>query len=151
MKKLFKILGFGLLSVVTFFVAIAAISMIGAVDKEKVFVPYIKAAIPKLTTWDMSEYKALMSEQGLKGATPEQWELYLSLFSKLGTLESVGIPELQSWKTMSGIPKGKTTYAVYLVPLVFDTGSAHVELGIQHNKSKMEFYSVRFLSDLLIQ
>ena len=151
MKKLFKILGFGLLSVVIFFVAIAAISMIGSVDKKEVLVPYIESAIPRLTTWNMSEYKALMTKQGLKGATPEQWELYLKMFSKLGTLESVGVPELQNWRTMSGIPNGKITYAVYLIPLVFDTGPAHVELGLQHNKNKTEINSVRFLSDLLIQ
>ena len=119
MKKLFKILGFGLLSIVIFFVAITAISMIGAVDKEKILIPYIESAIPKLTTWNLPEYKALMSEQGLNGSTPEQWGLYLSLFSKLGALESVGVPELQNWRTMTGIPNGKTTYAVYLVPLEF--------------------------------
>ena len=151
MKKLFKILGFGLLSIVIFFVAIAAISMIGSVDKEEVLIPYIESAIPRLTTWDISEYKTLMSEDGFNGITPEQWDLYLKLFTKLGTLESVGTPELQNWRTMSGIPNGKTTYADYLIPLAFDTGPAHVELGLKHNKNKTEINSVRFLSDLLIQ
>jgi len=151
MKKTFKIIGFGLLSIVIFFIAITAVSMIGSVDKEEVLIPYIKSAMPKLTTWNISEYKALMSEQAINGATPEQWNLYLKKFSKLGTLESVGTPELQSWKTMSGIPNGKTTYAVYLVPLVFDTGDAHVELGLQHNKNRTEINSIRFLSNILIQ
>ncbi len=151
MKKFFKYLGFGLLSVVVFFVGLAIITSIVSVDKEETFPPYISEAVPKLVTWDIDEYKLLMSKQGMEAATPEQWQLYLDLFKKLGHLKSVGEPELQNWKTASTLNDGVTTYAVYLVPLTFDTGEAHVQLGLQHNNDKVKINSVRFLSDVLLK
>ena len=151
MKKFLKYLGFGALSVVIFFIGIAIITSIGSVDKEKTFPPYIAEAVPKLTTWDIEQYKLLMSEQGMSAVSLEQWQLYLNLFSKLGQLEYVGEPALQNWKAASTVSTGNTTYAVYVVPLTFDTGPAHVELGLQHNSDKVEINSVRFLSDLLLK
>ncbi len=151
MKKFFKYLGFGLLSVVVFFVAIIAITSIGGIDKEETFPPYIQETVPKLTTWDIEQYKLLMSQKGMESATPEQWQLYLDMFKKLGQLQSIGVAELQNSRVASTVATGNTTYAVYLVPLSFDTGEAHVQLGLQHNDGKVEINSVRFLSDLLLK
>jgi|TARA_Y100000296_G_scaffold79328_1_gene103094 hypothetical protein len=151
MKKFFKYLGFGFLSVVVFFLAVIAITSIGSIDKEETFPPYIYESVPKLTTWDIEQYKLLMSEEGIGAATPEQWELYLEMFKKLGQLQSVGVPELQNSRVASTVASGNTTYAVYLVPLTFDTGKAHIQLGLQHNDGKVEINSVRFLSDLLLK
>jgi uncharacterized membrane protein len=151
MKKFFKYLGFGILSVIVFFIGVAVIASMGSIDKEETFPPYIADVVPKLTTWDIAQYEALMSQEGLEAATPEQWQLYLDMFKKLGELQSVGEPELQNWRSASTIGTGNTTYAVYLVPLTFDTGDAHVQLGLQHNDGKVEINSVRFLSDLLLK
>lgn len=151
MKKFFKYLGLGLLSVIAFFIAIAVIISLGSIDKEETFPPYIAEAVPKLTKWDFEQYQLLMSKQGMESATPEQWQLYLNMFKKLGELQSVGEPELQNWRAASTVSSGNTTYANYLVPLTFDTGEAHVQLGLQHNDGKVEINSVRFLSDLLLK
>jgi len=151
MKRFFKYLGFGLLSVVVFFIGIAIITSIGSVDKNETFPPYIAEAIPKLTTWNIEHYRLLMSKQGMESATPEQWQLYLDMFKKLGQLQSVGEPELKNWRAASTVSTGNTTYATYLVPLTFDTGEAHVELTLQHNSEKVEINGIRFLSDLLLK
>ncbi|WP_211224925.1 hypothetical protein [Neptunomonas japonica] len=151
MKKFFKYLGFGVLSVVVFFVAIIVITSVGGIDKEETFPPYIEEAIPKLTTWEIEQYKLLMSKEGMEAATPEQWQLYLNMFKKLGTLQKVGTPELQNSRVASMTSSGTTTYATYLVPLTFDTGEAHVQLGLQHNSETIEINNVRFLSDLLLK
>ncbi|MCC5856146.1 MAG: hypothetical protein JJU10_10800 [Idiomarina sp.] len=92
-----------------------------------------------------------MSKQGMESVTPEQWQLYLDMFRKLGQLQSVGKPELQNWRTTLTLGSGNTSYAVYLVPLTFDTGEAHVQLGLQHKDGKVEINSVRFLSDVLLK
>ena len=151
MKKFLKYLGFGILSVVIFFVAIGIFLSAGSVDKKEVFVPFIKDSVPKLTTWKFEQYKLVMSEKGIEAATPEQWQLYLNKFEKLGTLQSVGEPVLENSKVASTIRTGTTTYAVYLVPLIFDTGEAHVRLGLNHNNGKAKIDSVRFLSDILLE
>lgn len=151
MKTVLKYLGIGALSVVLFFVAIGIFVGVISVDKDKVFLPYIAEAVPKLTTWDIEQYRLLMSEQGMSAVTDEQWQLYLNVFKRLGQLQAVGEPALQNWKAASSVGTGNTTYAVYLVPLTFDTGPAHVELVLQHNNDKVEINSVRFLSDLLIR
>lgn len=151
MKKFLKYLGFGILSVVAFFIGIAVIASIGSVDNEETFPPYIAESVPKLATWDIEQYKLLMSKQGMESVTPEQWQLYLDMFRKLGQLQSVGKPELQNWRTTLTLGSGNTSYAVYLVPLTFDTGEAHVQLGLQHKDGKVEINSVRFLSDVLLK
>lgn len=151
MTKFFKYIGFGFLSVVVFFIAIAVITSINTVDKEQVFEPFISNAMPKLTTWNKAEYKDLMSEQGFTGASEEQWDLYLAKFSQLGKFQSASKAELQHWKTISPIGKPSITYAVYLVPVSFDTGLAHVELGLQVSEGNVEINSVKFLSDLLMR
>ena len=57
MKKFFKYLGFGILSVVIFFIGIGVVASINTVDKEAVFEPFIVKAIPKLTTWEVTPFK----------------------------------------------------------------------------------------------
>jgi len=151
MKKLFKYLGFGILSIIVFFIGIIIITSIGGIDKEETFPPFIQEAIPKLTTWEIEKYQLLMSKDGMESTTPIQWQLYLDNFKKLGTFQKMGTPELQSSRVVSTTSSGTTTYAVYLVPLTFDTGDAYVELGLQHNNEKTEIYNVRFLSNLLLE
>ena len=151
MKKFFKYLGFGVLSVVVFFVAIFAIASIGGVDTEDTFPPYIEETVPKLTTWNVEQYNLLMSQQAKESATSEQWQLYMDMYTKLGELKSIGLPELQNSEVEFNLVTGRTTYVVYLVPLSFDTGEAHVQLGLLHNDGSIEINSVRFFSDLLFK
>ncbi len=151
MKNIIKYLGFGLLSVVIFFVAIISITSIGGIAKEEAFPPYIQEAVPKLTTWDIEQYKLLMSKQGMASATPEQWQLYLDVFKKLGELQYVGVPELKARHVAFTVSTAPTTFAVYLVPLTFDTGEAHVQLGLQLNNGEVEINSVHFISDRLLK
>lgn len=150
MKKVFKYLGIGILSLVIFFVGIAILTSSKSVDHEQVFVPYIEKTIPELTTWEQEAYKTHMSKEAFEGATKAQWNLYLSKFSHLGSLQSIGVPELQQSKTLSSISGSSTTYAVYLVPVTFDTGLAHVQLGIESKNDKIQINSVKFLSDILM-
>jgi len=151
MKKFFKYLGFGVLSVVVFFVAIIVITSIGGVDKKETFPPYIEEAVPKLATWDIDQYEILMSKKGFGSATPRDWQIYLDMFEKLGVLQKVGVPNLQNSRVESKVSSGSTTYATYLVPLIFDTGEAQVQLGLQYSSEKIEINSVRFLSDRLFE
>ena len=151
MKKIFKYLGFGILSVIIFFIAIIIISNIGGINEEETFPPYIAEVLPKLTTWDIEQYRLFISKKGMEASTPEHWKLYINKVKKLGTLKEAGVPEFQNSKVSSTVRTGTTTYAVYLVPLTFDTGLAHVQLGLQHNDGKVEINSIRFLSDLLLK
>ena len=126
MKKVLKYLGIGILSVVIFFISIAIFTSSNSVNHEQVFVPYIEKII-QLTTWEQEAYKTHMSKKAFEGATKAQWNLYLSKLSQLGSLQSIGLPELQQSKTFSSVSGSTTTHAVYLVPLTFDTGLAHVQ------------------------
>ena len=151
MKKLLKYLGFGFISIVIFVVGVGLLTTVNSVDKEKVFEPFISNAIPQLTTWDVSNYKKLMSEKGFAGATQEQWDLYLKKVARLGKFQSIGNFELLSVKTLSPIGSPNITYAVFQVPVIFDTGLAHVQLGLQLSEDKVEINSIKFLSDILMQ
>jgi len=116
MKQFLKYLGVGILSVIIFVVGIGVIKNFGGIDKDEIFIPYIQESVPKLTTWDIEEYKLLMSEQGINSATPKQWALYLNTFKKLGTLKSVGTPELEKSHVSASIKNGTTTHAIYIIP-----------------------------------
>lgn len=151
MKKFFKFLAFSVLGLVTLLVGIIVFGSMGGADNDETFIPFIEDAIPKLTTWDIQEYKLLMSKKGMEAATPAQWELYIDLYATLGSLQGIGEPRLKNWQVKSMIPAGVTTHAIYVVPLVFDTGEAGVELVLQHKEDKVEINSVSFLSDLLLK
>jgi len=151
MKKIFKYFAIGILSLILFFVAIIVTTSISGIDKEETFFPYIEAAVPKLATWDIDQYELLLSESGFESATPGEWQHFLGMFEKLGVLQEVGVPIIENYRVETKISSGSTTYATYLVPLIFDTGDAHIRLGLQHNSDKIEINSVRFLSDRLFE
>ena len=151
MKKFFKYLGFGVLSIVLFLIAIVVIIRSGSIDEEETFPPYIAASVPRLATWDIEQYKLLMSDEALEAVTQEQWRLLMKNFKTLGALQQVGTPEHQDSRVITRISSGTTTYAMYQVPLTFDTGEAHVQLGLQYNSGKIQIYSIHFLSDLLLK
>lgn len=150
-KKILKYFGFSILSVIIFFASIAGIAAIMSPDNEEIFEPFISEAIPRITTWDLKEYRLLMSEEGYNSATEDQWKKYLKLFSKLGTYQSFNKPNMESTKTFINTKNGLITYAVYLVPIQFDTGLAHVRLTLQYDDGEVKANGIRYLSDILIE
>jgi len=149
MGKFFKYLGIVFLSLILIVVAFTTYSNLTGVDKEKVFIPYIKENIPKLTTWDYAIYKELMvpSQQ----QTDEQLKLYLKWFTKLGKYESMGEPKFINSNTTFGQEKGKFEYASYSIPLSFDTGEASVTLVLVYHNEKVKIYKINFNSDKLLK
>ncbi|MFW8591850.1 hypothetical protein ACOI22_13665 [Glaciecola sp. 2405UD65-10] len=151
MKKVFKYLAIGLLSIVLFIVGIGVFVSTKTVDNNQIFVPFINQVMPKLTKWEIVEYKNNFAEEVFSASSQEQWNLYLSKFSKLGSIVSIGDPELINFKTVSSINGSSNTSATYLVPITFDTGLAHVQLSMQAKDGEIKIYNIKFLSDILMK
>lgn len=149
MKKFLKYLGFGLLSVFLCFIGIITITTIFKPDHKEVFEPFIQEAIPRLASWDIQEYQSIMSTEGYQSATEEQWHHILQMFAKLGTYQQCLEPELLSTKTFINTKSGIITHAVYQVPILFDTGLAHVKLSLLYDDGEVKAHGIKYLSDLL--
>jgi hypothetical protein len=132
MNKLVKQIGFGLIGAALGTAAIVVAQSASSGSSTDVFVPYIESTLPKLATWDINQYKAEMSLEGLQAATDDRWNKYLAKYSKLGKLKMIGKPELKS-----NLAKGSTTHAVYVVPLEFEAGPAQVQLMLQYRNNKV--------------
>ena len=151
MEKLFKYLGIGALVIIVLIMVLVAITSINSVSTKEVFEPYLEERVPQLATWEMPVYKELLSSEAYKTSSPQQWQLYLNKFSMLGQYVEMGKPELKGTKTITPVGNPSVTYAFYLVPVTFDTGAAHLEIGLQASEGKVEITGLRVLSDLLFQ
>ncbi|GIU36989.1 hypothetical protein TUM3794_06990 [Shewanella colwelliana] len=151
MKTLFKIVVFGSLSLVAFFIAMIAIAALTSVDKAEVFEPYLTETVPKLVKWEHQTFKDLMTQDAYNTAKPEQWDLYIKKLSTLGALKSFEQAELQNWHSTANIGSASATYATYIVPMAFDTGPAHLTLTLVSSNDKTLIHSIKFSSDILMQ
>ncbi|MDX1283214.1 hypothetical protein [Shewanella colwelliana] len=103
MKTLFKIVVFGSLSLVAFFIGMIAIAALTSVDKAEVFEPHLTETAPKLVKWEHQTFKDLMIQDAYNTAKPEQWDLYIKKLSTLGALKSFEQAELQNWQRFSNL------------------------------------------------
>ena len=149
MEKFFKYLGIIFLVIILLIGSLFIYSSTTDIDREKIFIPFIKQNMSKLTTWEYTIYKKLMVES--KSQTNEQLKLYLKLFHKLGKYKSMGKPNLLHTNTSYGQDNGKSEYAGYLVPLVFESGEASVYIVLVYRKEEVKIFKIRFNSDKLIQ
>ncbi|KZN66417.1 hypothetical protein N473_08485 [Pseudoalteromonas luteoviolacea CPMOR-1] len=150
--KIFKYIGFGLLSIFLFFIGIAVISSINQAKQSETFIPFIKQNMPEIAKWDKGVFENLLTDEAFNSITPDQWELYLNKVSSLGRLESVGELRLENTSSFTSFSGDTQSTAVYTVPMNFTTGQAHAKLVLIHtDELGVKIQHIKFLSDHLMQ
>lgn len=150
--KILKYIGFGLLSIFLFFIAVAVITTINKAEPSETFIPFIEQNMSEIANWDKAIFKRLMTDEAYNSITPEQWELYLRKMSSLGSLESIGELSLENMSSVTSFSGNTKSTVVYMVPLSFTTGLAHAKIVLVHTDERgVKINHIRFLSDHLMQ
>jgi hypothetical protein len=150
MDKVSKLAGAFFIVTAGLLILFLGYAKLGKVEPEDVYVPYIKSVVPKLTTWKISDYKDLMSEEAIRSMSKEQWDASILMVSKLGVLISIGTPVLELSSDTTGTD-GQRSDATYLVPVTFDTGPADIRLYLRHRDGNVKVRGFEFLSERIFE
>lgn len=151
MKKFFKFIGIGIFSIFLFIVGISIYSAINTSDYRENLEPFINKAIPIISSWELEKIKPILSDEGYAANKPEQWKLFFKKASTLGKLQSIGEIQLNYLTTKTPFGGSSITYSVFLIPVTYDTGNAHIQLWLQSSEGEAKVNKIKLLSDLLLQ
>ena len=93
-------------------------------------VPYLESALPKLTSWQYSQLKPLLSPQAQIEFDSDEGQAVYKLFSKLGRLESIGMPEYLGDRSETSEVLGDIEVVAYQVPLQFESGPGVIKINL---------------------
>lgn len=97
---------------------------------DETVVPYLESALPKLTSWQYSQLKPLLSPQARIEFDSDAGQAIYRLFSKLGRLETTGTPEYLGDRSESSDQLGEIEVIAYQVPVQFETGPGVIKLNL---------------------
>jgi hypothetical protein len=103
---------------------------IQADNYDKTVVPYLDAALPKLTSWQYTELRPLLSPQAQLEYDSAQGQATYQLLSKLGALEAAGKPAYLGDHSASSAGLGDIQLVTYQVPLEFESGPALIKFKL---------------------
>jgi len=96
-------------------------------------IPYLEKVLPKVSTWNYSELKPMLSPRALAEFETDKGKEVYQLFTRLGNLESIGKPQYLSSESDSNSGLGEVEIVSYSVPVVFETGPAVIKILLAAN------------------
>lgn len=100
---------------------------------DETVIPYLNKALPRVSTWNYSELKPMLSPRALAEFETDKGKAVYQLFTRLGNLESIGKPQYLSKETQSSSGLGEVEIISYSVPVVFESGPAVIKILLAAN------------------
>ncbi len=100
---------------------------------DETVIPYLNKALPKVSTWNYSEFKPMLSPRALAEFETDKGQAVYQLFTRLGNLESIGKPQYLSNESESSSGLGEVEIVSYSVPVVFESGPAVIKIHLASN------------------
>jgi len=100
---------------------------------DETVIPYLNKALPKVSTWNYSEFKPMLSPRALAEFEKDKGKAVYRLFTRLGDLESIGKPQYISNNSESSSALGEIDIDSYKVPVVFESGPAVIKILLAGN------------------
>ena len=97
---------------------------------DETVVPYLGSALPKLTSWQYSQLKPLLTPQAQIEFDSDEGQTIFRLFSRLGRLESIGTPEYLGNRSEASDRLGEIEVVAYQVPLQFESGPGVIKIHL---------------------
>ena len=104
---------------------------------DEVVVPYLQNNLPELTSWRYQRLAPLLSPEARAEFDTEAGQSVYRLFSKLGSLESIGKPEYLGDRSTTSKVLGEIEVLAYQVPLQFETGPAVIKLNLANDGQQL--------------
>jgi hypothetical protein len=99
-------------------------------DYESTAVPYLRAVVPEIATWDPDILWANFDEEVKGTINRDEYDKVIKYFSTLGSLESLGHPEFRQVTSSATIRTGTNKFVVYQIPAEFENGDATINVTL---------------------
>lgn len=145
MKKFFILLALWFVTIMSVFAGSFIYDQYKTSEYDDAAIAYIKAVIPELSKWDPATTKSLMPVDVSAKIPEENFIKAMTLFSRLGTLQSVNEPKFEETHT------GEQTIVEYNTEARYANGEATINLKLLPRNGTFEIYRFHFSSELLIE
>jgi len=150
-KKYFILVAVWLVSIVAVIVGSQLYEKYQATGYDELAVPFIQQVIPEFSTWDPEIVKPLMAAEVLAEIPDQKFVQILAVFSKLGTLQSMGIPEFQKVHSQEKTDNGTQTVIVYDTETKYENGEALITLNLLQVGDSFEIFRFNLSSNTLVE
>ena len=151
MKKVLMVFGGIFLVIVLAFAGMGLFAWYKSSQYDDTAVPYIKATIPEISTWNTELIKGYMAPQVLDETTDENFEKIINYLSKLGALITLGEPSFTRIHTGANIESGKQTIVTYTIDAVYENGDAVITMSLLDRGNSFQVYKFHINSMALAE
>lgn len=124
---------------------------ISADKYDETVIPYLDKNLPEITSWQYSRLKPLLTPQAQSEFETEAGRAAFILFTKPGTLQSVGKPQYGAKGSELSEGLGEVDLVSYSVPVEFDTGPAVFKLHLVINGDSYIIQHIGISSEVFTQ
>jgi hypothetical protein len=117
---------------------------------EKTAVPYVKEAIPAITSWNPQKVRALMQPQISQTISDADLSKLLGWLSKLGALKGIDEPQFDNVFSGADTNYGSYKIVTYDVLAHFDHGDAKIVLRIMDKGGVLKVFAFNINSKALM-
>ncbi len=128
MKRFLKVFGFVLFAVLLGIAGFNTYMWKQASQYEETALPYVKAVVPELTTWDTDVIKSYMAEEIVRKTTDENFVKIIEYLSRMGKLIKAEEPSFAAVNTGAGVDGINKTYISYNIDAVFEKGEGVINI-----------------------
>ena len=112
-------------------------------------VPYIYEVLPKISSWNPDLLDQIIAPEILRQTDRADLVRLMASLSRLGTLETIGVPRFRHKATTGSNPEQEKEVVTYLVEGVFSRGPAKITLSLLQDGSSYRVYHFNFQSEAL--
>lgn len=112
---------------------------------------YIKRIVPELSRWDPDITRGLMAPEVLSSIPEENFTRAMTLFSRLGALQSIAEVKLDEVHDVEESDIGKQTIVEYNVDASYENGDAEINLKLLPRGDSFEIYRFNVSSEILMK
>lgn len=114
-------------------------------------VPYIRKAVPIISTWNPASTRALMAAETLEKIPEEEFDRIIGIFSRMGSLQSMETPSFKKVLAEEQTEQGSKIYVAYEVEASYSNGDALISMTLLEEDSRLEVYKFNLSSNTLVQ
>ncbi len=150
LKRFFTMIGVWLVVMASLIIGFHLHERSKAAEYDDTAIPYLKRVVPEISRWDLETTRAFMAAEALKNIPDEQYAKIITLFSRMGVLQSFEEPEFEKTYT-ANLPNGPETIISYEVEAKYANGDAHLDFKLIEDSGSYQIYLFNLSSKALTE
>jgi hypothetical protein len=151
LRQFFILLALWFVTIVTVIVGSILYDFYQGSEYSETAVPYIEQIIPIISKWDSAAIRELMVPEVSAAISDDKFAQTMTMFSKLGALQSMEEPEFQEVDTGGKTVIGMQTIVEYEVDAKYENGDALLNIKLLDRNGSFELYQFNLSSEVLLE